>query len=380
MEKETKNLMKIGELAAAAGVSVTTVKYYVKEGLIRPARKTGRNMAWYDPACVSTIGTIRLLQRERYYPLSVIKRLLSEPAQDGMSLELLDAIHKVDYHSSAGPVPLADAARRTRLTTRQIGTLTEAGLVRPEIVGRRKFFREEDLGVMALVRRRMDAGIPFRQSIRSFVIYEKALRQAVEADVDVLATAMVVPSFTAESGAQMIRMSDETLDAFVALRRKALNREFGSRMLGEIDRFTAALKKALPDAAAAFSEAGLAREAGQLGAVLSGEKTGEKPLDEAADYYCGRLPERGGIAESIAGAARSRDYFMAPAPEADASPALLFLRAAWLTLAPEILGCKEAAAAARRALTAALETRLGTAGRALGAQFGTILAQTGGMI
>ena len=67
-------LLRIGELAKEAGVSLTTVKFYAKEGLIRPARKTGRNMAYYDRACVNTIGTIRRLQRERYYPLSVIKR------------------------------------------------------------------------------------------------------------------------------------------------------------------------------------------------------------------------------------------------------------------------------------------------------------------
>ena len=43
-------LLRIGELAKEAGVSLTTVKFYAKEGLIRPARKTGRNMAYYDRA------------------------------------------------------------------------------------------------------------------------------------------------------------------------------------------------------------------------------------------------------------------------------------------------------------------------------------------
>ena len=49
-------LLRIGELAKEAGVSLTTVKFYAKEGLIRPARKTGRNMAYYDRACVTPLA------------------------------------------------------------------------------------------------------------------------------------------------------------------------------------------------------------------------------------------------------------------------------------------------------------------------------------
>ena len=104
-------LLRIGELAKEAGVSLTTVKFYAKEGLIRPARKTGRNMAYYDRACVNTIGTIRRLQRERYYPLSVIKRLMESAPVEQVDLDLLDAIHKSDAPDPGERVPLAEAAR-----------------------------------------------------------------------------------------------------------------------------------------------------------------------------------------------------------------------------------------------------------------------------
>ena len=174
-EAEARDLMKIGALAKASGVSLSTVKDYVKEGLIRPACKTGRNMAYYDPSCVAAIGLIRTLQRERYYPLSVIKRLLEPASLDRLELELLDAIHKVDRESGGAPVSLPEAVRRTRLSAAQIGALTEAGLVSPAGEGRRQAFSEEDVSVMALVRRRMDAGIPFVQSVRAFSIYHRAL-------------------------------------------------------------------------------------------------------------------------------------------------------------------------------------------------------------
>ena len=111
-------LLRIGELAKEAGVSLTTVKFYAKEGLIRPARKTGRNMAYYDRACVNTIATIRRLQRERYYPLSVIKRLMESAPVEQVELELLDAIHKADAPDPGERLPLAEAARRSGLTAR----------------------------------------------------------------------------------------------------------------------------------------------------------------------------------------------------------------------------------------------------------------------
>ena len=104
----TDGLMKIGELAKAANVNVSTLKFYVKEELIRPALKTGRNMSWYSPDCVATIRAIRMLQRERFYPLSVIKHLLSSSgAGSPPELALLDAIHKVDYRTTgdAGSQP-----------------------------------------------------------------------------------------------------------------------------------------------------------------------------------------------------------------------------------------------------------------------------------
>jgi len=52
------DLLKIGELATRAGVPIATVKHYLREGLIAATRKSGRTMAWYDPALVDRIRAI----------------------------------------------------------------------------------------------------------------------------------------------------------------------------------------------------------------------------------------------------------------------------------------------------------------------------------
>ena len=134
-----------------------------------------------------------------------------------VDLDLLDAIHKSDAPHPGERVPLAEAARRSGLTARQISQLTDSGALVPVREGRKKLFTADDLGVMALAKRRLDAGIPIEQTVRSFSIYEKALREAVSAEVDDFAAgALMSRDVTAGAGARMIRVSDETLDTFIA--------------------------------------------------------------------------------------------------------------------------------------------------------------------
>lgn len=55
-------LMRIGQLAAAAGVTNRTVDFYTSLGLIQAARRTEGGFRLYDPATVEIIGTIRRLE------------------------------------------------------------------------------------------------------------------------------------------------------------------------------------------------------------------------------------------------------------------------------------------------------------------------------
>ena len=360
-------LLRIGELAKEAGVSLTTVKFYAKEGLIRPARKTGRNMAYYDRACVNTIATIRRLQRERYYPLSVIKRLMESAPVEQVELELLDAIHKSDAPHPGERVPLAEAARRSGLTARQISQLTDSGALVPVREGRKKLFTADDLGVMALAKRRLDAGIPIEQTVRSFTIYEKALREAVSAEVDDFAAgALMSKNVTAGAGARMIRVSDETLDSFIALRRKALNREYGSRRLEDMASFEQALSRALLAMEKALHATGEKETMDCLIIAHAGAPTPDAALAEAAAHFWGFANAGGDVARALSEAVRARDYFASLEPSGACADAVACLKAAWLLLAPPVLNC----AAAGRAALAALPKAPAEALRACAAEAG----------
>ena len=376
----TASLLKIGELAKAADVSVSTLKYYVKEGLIAPACKTGRNMAWYDPACAATVRAIRSLQRERYYPLSVIKQLLCAPDDNQRELALLDAIHKVDYRSTGEPIPHSEAVRRSRLTPAQIARLAQAGLITPSGEGRRAVYTAADLTIMQLVRRRMDAGIPFDQSVQAFGIYARALREATRAEVNAfIAGAVLTPGFTAQAGAQMIRVSDETLDAFVSVQREIYNRQFGSGSLEDLYRFQSALNQSLERVRRALLAVGLDREATLCAGALAGEATGLPRLDEAAGKYRLFSPGAGGIAGTVAGCLASREYFSALNPEdaGEAAVLLYCMKRCWLSLAPKILACGPAAEETAAAMERFVLVQIPRQATMLLSRLDTILKQTG---
>jgi DNA-binding transcriptional MerR regulator len=78
-EPKASGTYRIAELARLAGVSVATVKYYIREGLLPPApKKTGRTMGWYDDAYLERLKLIRNLREDHYLPLKVIGAILAE--------------------------------------------------------------------------------------------------------------------------------------------------------------------------------------------------------------------------------------------------------------------------------------------------------------
>jgi DNA-binding transcriptional MerR regulator len=53
--------MKVGELSRNSGVSVASIKYYLREGLLPPGERTGPNQASYDEGHVRRLRMVRAL-------------------------------------------------------------------------------------------------------------------------------------------------------------------------------------------------------------------------------------------------------------------------------------------------------------------------------
>jgi MerR family copper efflux transcriptional regulator len=76
----TDGLLRIGELAAHAGVSTRTVDFYTGLGLLVPTRRSDGNFRLYQPADAQRIAAIRHLEAQGIR-LEDIAHVLAGPAQ-----------------------------------------------------------------------------------------------------------------------------------------------------------------------------------------------------------------------------------------------------------------------------------------------------------
>lgn len=150
-------LVRIGELARRADVPVATVKFYVREGLIRPARKSGRTMAWYEPDLAARIRTIKDLQRDHYLPLEVIRDALDRDRDQPDELAAAEAIAGV-LARHAGPRSRTRAELLERgSSARELDWLAAVGLVRP--TGPDARYQGDDLALLTTLGAARKAGL-----------------------------------------------------------------------------------------------------------------------------------------------------------------------------------------------------------------------------
>ena len=76
--------MKIGMLARASGESVSTIRYWTQEGLLKTAEKTGSGYGLYDPEMIERARRIRELQRRRFRLSEIKEELRTTDATAGV--------------------------------------------------------------------------------------------------------------------------------------------------------------------------------------------------------------------------------------------------------------------------------------------------------
>jgi|SRR3990172_1513002 len=158
--------MRIGELAAATGVSVQAIHYYLREGLLLPPLKTAHNMAYYGPEYVEDIRLIKDLQERRYLPLSVIKLVLDAKRQgkdvsalQDMRLTLEMLFRPLGPEEGSEPVGLVELVAMTGLAADTLGTLEEMGLLMPIETEQGKRYDGLDLRVARAAKKLLEAGL-----------------------------------------------------------------------------------------------------------------------------------------------------------------------------------------------------------------------------
>jgi DNA-binding transcriptional MerR regulator len=182
---EQKSLLRIGELAEASGVSVPTIKHYLREGLLPEPVKTSRNMSWYPPEFVDRIRLIKQLQEERFMPLKAIKSVLDEDPERARALvELEDRILDRALAGERSRTSAAEARKGYGVPKEVLDRLEELDILSPNSRG----YSPSDVKIIEAISRFRAGGydeeIGF--TVYDTLRYKDALEELVREEVDLV--------------------------------------------------------------------------------------------------------------------------------------------------------------------------------------------------
>jgi DNA-binding transcriptional MerR regulator len=171
-----REVLRISEVARAAGVSTPTVHYYMKAGLLTPPVVSSRNMSYYDPRCVSEIKSIKDLQAKKYLPLAVIKMIMQhertgqEPAHLGEMREALGEMFRpLNGVGKSGGLTFTELIAGSGVPGTVLKKMEALGLLSPVENGRDKVYDDIDVNIARNLKELMDQGM----TIKDLGIFKK---------------------------------------------------------------------------------------------------------------------------------------------------------------------------------------------------------------
>jgi DNA-binding transcriptional MerR regulator len=225
---QNEEMLRMGELAEASGVSAATIKHYLREGLLPEPVKTSRNMAYYPSEFVERIRMIKQLQEERYMPLRVIRDLLEEdPDRARALIELGD---KLLEHALAGEsqrISAAEVRHRYDVPKDVLDRLAELEVLTPDKDG----YSPTDVRIVEAISRFRAGGYEERIGFTVYdtLRYKDAMADLVKQEVDVLMERLA-GEMDPDQAMALIEAGNQPLnDLLAAMHTKALVAELERR-------------------------------------------------------------------------------------------------------------------------------------------------------
>jgi DNA-binding transcriptional MerR regulator len=227
-EAKNEEMLRMGELAKASGVSAATIKHYLREGLLPEPVKTSRNMAYYPAEFVDRIRTIKQLQEERYMPLRVIKDLLEEdPDRAKALIELGDRLLQHALASESERISAAEVRGRYEVPEEVLDRLAELGVLTPDDRG----YSPSDVRIVEAIGRFRAGGYEERIGFTVYdtIRYKQAMAALVKEEVDVLMERLAGEMDPDEAMALIEAGNQPLNDLLAAMHTKALVAELERR-------------------------------------------------------------------------------------------------------------------------------------------------------
>jgi DNA-binding transcriptional MerR regulator len=166
---------RIDDLAQRAGVTVDTIRFYQREGLLPPAERAGRNKL-YGPVHLERLERIRELQQRRF-SLAACRALL-ETRQAGIAEGIFGGTMAASY-------TFDDLVDRSGIDPTLARRLHEVGLVREPAEFGRDAYDGADLDVMRAAADLIAAGLPADIVVEVARIYTEGVEQMQSQVLDV---------------------------------------------------------------------------------------------------------------------------------------------------------------------------------------------------
>lgn len=212
-------LLKIGELSRRSGVPIPTLKFYLREGLITPTRKSGQTMAWYDESVVDRIRTIRELQERQFLPLDVIRETIDEASQADDDHAITEAIAGVLLRRGGKRSRSRDEVLARGATPAELEWLQRSGLAVPDSDG---VYRGDDLALLATLGNARRSGLA--ADMLPFEIlsdYLAALNKLVEVELRMFRAGVIGRAKPAQVS-ELTKVAAELSERLVVLLRRKL--------------------------------------------------------------------------------------------------------------------------------------------------------------
>jgi DNA-binding transcriptional MerR regulator len=148
--------VRVEEVARRADVSVDTIRFYQKRGLLPSPRREGR-IAWYGPAHLERLARIKELQRDGF-SLAVIRRLLDgelAPSDAPLAAAVAGA-----QAGDARLLTLDELATLVGVPATLLDAVAREGLILEQHRDGRRGYTEADADVLRAGLRLLEAGFP----------------------------------------------------------------------------------------------------------------------------------------------------------------------------------------------------------------------------
>jgi DNA-binding transcriptional MerR regulator len=204
--------LRVEELAGRSGLSVDTVRFYQKRGLLDPPQGEGR-IAWYGPAHLERLKRIKELQRSGL-TLAVIKRVLAGELDDA-DLPLAGVVARArveEARESSDLLTRHELAERSGVPAELIDAVVRDGLLVPRWVEGAERFTSEDVSVVQAGLALLGAGVPLPELLDLARRHDRLARETAERAVELFDAHVRQPLRSSSLGAD--ERARRLVDAF----------------------------------------------------------------------------------------------------------------------------------------------------------------------